>query len=173
MLENIKEVKKLRKKFDLTQKKLANLAGISQSIIAKIESQKLDPSFSIMNKISEILENFEKNKIVAKDIMNKNIIKSDYKANVLDIVENMIRHKISQIPVYKDKKLIGIITERDILFAKKEDPIEKYLSNDFIILQENSSLVHIKNLLIDYPIILIMNKARITGIITKSDVLSV
>jgi len=40
MTYELEEVKKIRKKLGLTQTELANRAGVSQSLIAKIEKQK-------------------------------------------------------------------------------------------------------------------------------------
>jgi len=48
-------IKKMRKKFGLTQAKLAKMAGVSQSLIAKIESEKIDPSYKIAKKIFTVL----------------------------------------------------------------------------------------------------------------------
>ncbi|MCK4313359.1 helix-turn-helix domain-containing protein, partial [Candidatus Bathyarchaeota archaeon] len=44
-------LKKLRIKAGLTQKRLAELAGVSQAHIAKIEQGKVDPRLSTVNKV--------------------------------------------------------------------------------------------------------------------------
>ena len=172
MIENIEEIKLLRKKNEMTQKQLASLAGISQSIITKIESGKIDPSYSIIKKISIALENKENYQIKAKEIMNKKIYFLEKEKSVKEAVELMLKKNISQVPIFEKNKILGIVTERDLLFAKKEDILEKYISNNFIILQEDSSIIHIKKLLIDYSIIFIIKKGDFVGIITKSDVLN-
>ena len=46
MFNTLQEIKHLRKKFNLTQGELAKLAGVSQSLIAKIESNKINPTFT-------------------------------------------------------------------------------------------------------------------------------
>ena len=43
MITELREIKELRKKFGLTQTDLAELAGVSQSLIAKLESNMIDP----------------------------------------------------------------------------------------------------------------------------------
>ena len=41
----IDRISKIRKQLGLTQIQLANLAGVSQSLIAKLESGRIDPSY--------------------------------------------------------------------------------------------------------------------------------
>ena len=56
MVFDISQLKKIRKQLDLTQFQFAKKAGISQSMIAKIESNKLDPTYSKVKKIELALE---------------------------------------------------------------------------------------------------------------------
>ena len=50
-----KQLKKIRVQLGITQSELARVAGVSQSLIAKLESGLVDPSFSTMKAISEAL----------------------------------------------------------------------------------------------------------------------
>ncbi len=52
----LSEIKHLRKKFGLTQSQLAKLSGVSQSLIAKIEADRIDPTFSKAQKIFEAIK---------------------------------------------------------------------------------------------------------------------
>ena len=49
-----KQLKKIRVQLGITQSELAKAAGVSQSLIAKLESGLVDPSFSTMKAISRI-----------------------------------------------------------------------------------------------------------------------
>ena len=55
MVIEIREIKEIRKKLGLTQGQLANMANVSQSLIAKIEAGRLDPTYSNATKIFEAL----------------------------------------------------------------------------------------------------------------------
>ena len=48
-------IKKLRLEAELTQRELAELAGVSQAHIAKIERRRVDPRLSTINKILQVL----------------------------------------------------------------------------------------------------------------------
>ena len=53
MVFDITQLRKIRKQLDMTQHKLAKELEISQSMVAKIESGKLDPTYSYVKKIED------------------------------------------------------------------------------------------------------------------------
>ena len=55
-MDDLSELRILRKKIGLTQSELAKQASVSQSLIAKIESKKIDPSYTNAKKIFETLQ---------------------------------------------------------------------------------------------------------------------
>jgi len=68
---NLTEIKQLRRKYHLNQKELAQRAEVSQSLIAKIEAGKVEPSYSKAKLIFEALDQLrEKEEVKAKDIAN-------------------------------------------------------------------------------------------------------
>ena len=72
-----KQLKKIRVQLGITQSELARAAGVSQSLIAKLESGLVDPSFSTMKAISEALRSqirIEGKK--ASEVMSKPVISS-------------------------------------------------------------------------------------------------
>ena len=63
---------KLRRQLGLTQKELARKAGVSQSLIAKVESGLIDPAYSKVVQLFQALElelHTQENVLHAKDIM--------------------------------------------------------------------------------------------------------
>src|SRR3989338_4182252 len=114
----IEEIKKIRKSLDLTQTELAKRAGVSQSIIAKIESRRIDPTFSRAKMIFEALSYFEKkHEIKAEEIMNKKIVSIKPDENIKDAISKMKKYGISQMPVIDEHKAIGLISESSLLDA--------------------------------------------------------
>ena len=75
MTYELEEVKKIRKKLGMTQTDLANRAQVSQSLIAKIESGKIDPTYTKTQKIFTALSELEKKEEAkAEQLMNTKII---------------------------------------------------------------------------------------------------
>ena len=100
----------------LTQTELAKKANVSQSLIAKIESGKIDPTFTKTKKIFETLSDLEKKEeIKAEEVMKKNIVSIAPKDNIKNSIQKMKKYNISQMPVIEDNKAVGLISESILL----------------------------------------------------------
>ena len=62
MVVELEEIKEIRKKLGLTQSDLAKRAGVSQSLIAKVESGRLDPAYSNAQKLINALNDYGRKK---------------------------------------------------------------------------------------------------------------
>ena len=112
MSYEVQEIKTIRKKLGLTQNNLAKQANVSQSLITKIEAGTLDPTYSKVTQIFEVLNSLSKTKEKkAKDIMNKKLIYIEPETNIKDIIKEMRKHSISQMPVVKNHNCVGLISE--------------------------------------------------------------
>ena len=172
------ELKQLRKKLELTQSELAQKANVSQSLIAKIESGKIDPSYTNAKKIFETLSNLnEKSESTAKNIMYKNIIYVQSSETLKQTIVKMRKHNISQIPVMENKKVIGYISESVLLDKLINGDIQKtvgeIMESSPPIMPPDTPQTVIANLLKHFPLVLVENKGKLIGIITKADLLKV
>ncbi|MBI2672242.1 CBS domain-containing protein [Candidatus Woesearchaeota archaeon] len=177
MVFDIANVKKIRKQLGLTQFELAKKSGLSQSLIAKIESNRLDPTYSRVKKIEETFDLLTKNEQKeAKDIMIKHIIYVNENTKVIEIIKILNKHKISQVPVLKNENIIGLISESTILKNNsgniKDLKAEDMMDNAPPIISGNTKIEVIKNLLKYYPIVLVKEKGKLTGLISKSDLIN-
>ena len=59
MLPKLEEISKRRRVLGLSQKQLARLAGVSQSLIAKVEAGKTEPSYLRTKSILDTLEKLQ------------------------------------------------------------------------------------------------------------------
>jgi len=116
MLPPLEEIARKRKLLGLTQKQLASLAGVSQSLIAKIESGKIDPSYGKVKAIFDALERLEtKMNFHAKEILHKHVVGVQKNDKVSEAIRLMMEHGYSQLPVFDEKRLVGSVSERTIL----------------------------------------------------------
>ncbi len=175
MTYELEEIKKIRKNLGLTQSQLAKRAGVSQSIIAKIESQNIDPTYSKTKKIFEALSYFEKkDEIKAEDMMNKKLVDIKPIECVKDAINKMKRYNISQMPVIDDNKAIGLISESTLLNALVQGKLTKVseiMEESPPIVSKQTSVKVISSLLKYYPMVMVSEEGKLTGLITKADLL--
>jgi predicted transcriptional regulator len=60
MLPDLNEICRRRKMLNLTQAELAKRAGVSRSLIAKLETGRLNPSYMVAKRIFDVLEALER-----------------------------------------------------------------------------------------------------------------
>ena len=172
----LSEIKKIRKNLGLTQTELARRANVSQSLITKIESGKIDPTFTKTKKIFETLNDLEKKEeIKAEEVMNKRIISATPNEDIKNSISKMKKFNISQMPVIEDHKAIGLISEStllDALMDKKGKKIVDIMEESPPTVSKTASIRVISSLLHHYPMVLVSESGKLIGLITKADLLS-
>ena len=174
---DIKDIKQIRKKLGLTQVDLAKRADVSQSLVAKIESGRVEPSYTNVRKIFDALSSVEdKSELKAADIMVKKIISCKKEDSVASVVAKMRRFQISQMPVMENKQVLGLISESTIL-DKIEGDVKILKAKD--VMDEAPPIVGhttlqrvVAHLLRHFPMVLVAKDGNIVGVITKSDILN-
>ena len=175
MLTELDQIKKIRKKFGLTQSELAKIANVSQSLIAKIESGRIDPAYSNVKKIFSTLNSIgKKHELKASNIMNDKIISVQPDEDIESVIKKMRKFNISQMPVILDNKAVGLITEAIVLdgiLTKKGKSVTDIMNDSPPVVSKNTSSDAIINLLQFVPMILVSEHGKLKGVITKSDVI--
>lgn len=172
------EIKSIRQKLNLTQNQFAKIAGVSQSLIAKIEAGKIDPTYSNFSKIRNALDNYTgHHEKIAEEIMNKKIISIKQDDTLITVNHIMRKHGISQIPVLESNGIIGIVTESSILEANFEKIVQLKAKDVMIdsppIIGPKTSLKQITGILKHFQLVFVKDKGEFVGIITKSDLLNI
>lgn len=175
MTYELEEIKKIRKKLGLTQTELANRAGVSQSLIAKIESGNIDPTYTKTKKIFAALSELEKKEeIKAEQLMTSKIISITPNVQIKEAIAKMKKFEISQMPVVDEHKAIGLVSESTILDAlmnSKGNLVRDVMQESPPIVSKTTSVQVVSNLLKHYPVVLVSEEGKLVGVITKSDLL--
>ncbi|MCW3979856.1 MAG: CBS domain-containing protein [Candidatus Bathyarchaeota archaeon] len=168
-------LRRLRKDAGLTQKQLAQLVGVSQAHIAKIENLKVDPRLSTVNRILKVLTEGTGRK--CSDIMTRNVVFAKPGDKILDVSRIMIKKAISQLPVIQGSKVVGTITEeaiiRNLHINIAEKTVEGIIDTPLPGIPENTTVNVIRPLLEEHSGVLVMRKSEVIGIITRSDLLKI
>jgi len=176
MVFDITQLRKIRKQLDMTQHKFAKEIGISQSMVAKIESGKLDPTYSYVKKIEDkIMHLTKRDEKEAGEIMNHKVISVGKNDFVLDVI-NIINSKgISQVPVVERGNVIGLVSESSILSAGVNNIGKKMvfeiMTESPPIIDKHAKLEMIVQLLKFYSILIVKEAGKLIGVITKADVI--
>ncbi len=179
-IQDIEKIQEIRKKLNLTQTELSKLAGVSQSLIAKLESGHIDPAYSKVKAIFEALDNQinkDQKRKLAKDIATKNVIFVTSSDLVEKVIKIMRTKAISQVPVKYGQNIIGSLSEDLFVdFAERKDnvaikKVAEVMKESFPIVPETSEVEVVANLLHHYGAVLIKKDGNISGIITKSDLI--
>lgn len=115
----------------------------------------------------------------AKDIMCKYLCIGNVNSKLTDISKMMKDNNIGFIPIEEDKKIIGVITDRDIvinMIANNDlnGNINSYLNNNIITCEEDDSIDNVLNQMASNKVkrILVKKEKKLVGIISLCDILN-
>ena len=167
----------------MSQKELAKLSGVSQSMIAKIESNRISPSYQKTKSIFDTLESLERrNQLKARDVSQVRVVSLQAHELVSKGVRVMRESGFSQLPIFNGTQVVGSLTEKAILQSLMSSPnpdqvskqsVEKIMEEAFPTVSEETPLSTVSALLQYEPAVLVARKGRVSGIITKADLLKV
>lgn len=173
-----------RKDLGISQAKLAALCGIGQPFVAKIERGETMPSYAIAVKLFEALDRLESKHsreaprlLHARDVMVKKVITVASAGRAEEARRIMLDRDISQLPVIDSRNgaLKGSITEKtflgkEIKGRKVRDVMDRGI---FPAVAADTKLPVIISILKQegQQAVLVMEKAKVRGIITKHDLL--
>jgi len=177
-----KQLKKIRTQVGYTQGALARAAGVSQSIIAKIEAGDVDPTFNTLTAISRALRaTTSKQGKRAADVMSSPVIGVKAEAKIRECADLMKRKGFSQMPVFSGEQLVGTMTDSHIvtLLSEAQDPrklLEERVGNHiqpvFALVGRDTPVEALFSLFRYLPAVLVETGDRVEGIITKIDLLA-
>ncbi len=176
----LSEIKVMRTRLGLTQAQLAELAGVTQAYIAKIEAKAADPRVSTLEKISKALERataMEKRATVGQ-IMTSPIVALKSHDAVDKAIHLMKSYDISQLPVLNEEVQVGSISEATVVrnIASGENMnrllkrnVSEIMENSFPTVSKDTDIDVVYPLLEHEPAVVVVEHGKVIGIVTKAD----
>ena len=183
MLPTLEDIGRRRRLLAMSQKELARLAGVSQSMIAKIESKRISPAYLKTKAIFDTLESLERrNELKAKDISHGKVVSIQVHEALSKGVRLMRETGFSQLPVFNGTQVVGSLTEKIILERLVSAPrpqevskesVEKIMEEAFPSVSAETPISMVSAMLQYAPAVLVTKRGHVDGIITKADLLKV
>ncbi len=180
-LPAMQELKAARLRLGLTQSALAKSAGVSQPLIARLENGSVDPRYSTLRNIVEALNRAERKDILLQDVMTAPVVAVRSTDTIHEAITVMRDKDISQLPVLAKGLPVGSLSERSVVraLAQSHDPeaikralVKDIMSSPFPTVGPGESVDHVYSLLEDHPAILVMDRGRLVGLVSKSNLLA-
>lgn len=174
MLPELITMKERRKALGITQTGLARRAGgISQSMLAKIENGN-ETTYSTAKKLFDTLETLEeevanRREATAGEVMQSPVELLDWNFPLSQAVKLAEKKLISQFPVVREGMVIGGIRTLDMMGEPEDKKVRDFIGDSFPVVNENSKINVVKELLKTHPAVIVNTKGAIDGIITAED----
>jgi len=118
--------------------------------------------------------------MLAKEVMNKIVTAATRRTNGRDLAVKLLSGMYSGLPVVDDGRVIGVVTEFDLLQAVKkgrelqEITAEDIMTQDPICVDETAEVDEIINIMTEHNVIRVpvVRCGNLVGVISRSDVLT-
>ena len=168
------DLRERRHEVDLTQSALAERAGVSQPLIARIESGDVDPRLSTLRRIVTALDAAEGAIRRVRDLMGESVVHVAPDDSVREAIDRMGEAGYSQLPVVHDEYPVGIISNSDIRRAGTDDaaalPVADVMRESITTVAPDATLDAVDTHLDHHDAVIVVENGRMAGIITEADV---
>src|SRR6056297_4308902 len=167
------DLRERRTALGLTQSSLADAAGVSQPLIARIEGGDVDPRLSTLRRIVNALDEAEGEVVRAVDLMHEDVVSVAPDDSVRAAIETMEAEAYSQLPVLQSGIPVGSISQGDVIRAGEDvgdHPVSEVMSESFPTVATDATVDEIRNLLEHYKAIMVTEGGSTVGIITEADI---
>lgn len=167
------ELRRRRLDLELTQSALADMADVSQPLIARIEGGDVDPRLSTLRRIVNALEEADREVVRARDLMHQPVVSVAPDDAVSQAASRMAAEAYSQLPVIENGVPVGSISQGDLVGleeAAREEPIVEYMGESFPSVAEDATMEEVRSLLEHYTAVVVTDGGQAVGIITEADV---
>lgn len=167
------DLRERRNALGLTQSELAERAGVSQPLIARIEGGDVDPRLSTLRRIVTAIDEAEGGVVRSEDLMHTDVISVAPDDAVREAEQKMEEEAFSQLPVLQSGVPVGSISHGDIIHAGEnvgDLPVSEVMSESFPTVSRDATVDEIRNLLDHYKAVMVTEGGGTVGIITEADI---
>lgn len=116
----------------------------------------------------------------AQNIMSRNLIIMDDNTSISEVARIMKEKDIGFIPISNDNKIIGVITDRDIVVntisnkCNLDTPVKEYTTKNVISVNIDDNVSKILNVMRKNKVkrVLVTDEHKLVGIVSFSDILN-
>ena len=163
-----------RKSLGLTQAALAQRSGLTQSVIAKVETEVVDPRVSTVRKMVGALNRIESPDQVhtVGDIMVSEVTALSQTESVQSAIDKMVLGGISHLPVLSERgAVVGLVSEASLL---KNDTgamtsVDEVMRVDFSMVDIDVSVGEARRLLGEEEVLLVSQRGVLVGLVARID----
>jgi predicted transcriptional regulator len=181
-LPAITEIRRRRRALGVGQGALARAAGVSQSLVAKVERGRVEPSYRAIVALFHALEELERAEQhtdrTIGSLATATFVRVTRSTRVTEAAHLLRRHAISQMPVMDGELVVGALTDRVVVNCLA-DPAQvgrlprltvgEIMEEPFPQLDRATPSRVAAALLRHVPAILVTDRGRPSGILTQSD----
>ncbi len=174
------ELRQRRESLKMRQTELARRAGISQSMVARIEAGSVDPRASTLNKIVAVLNSAGQKQVTAESVMHSPVIAVNPAEPISKALEIFEKNNISQLPVIENGIPVGCISESVIVKAIEQQRLHRtqpfyvrdFTEPGFPTVNSGTGVDVVMNILQQNHAVLVVDSGIVRGVITKHDLIS-
>jgi len=170
------DLRERRTEMGLTQSELAEMADVSQPLIARIEGDNVDPRLSTLRRIVTALQEAEGELLHARELMHSPVVSVRPDESVRETTRVMDEHGYSQLPVVRDGTPAGLIStsrirERSDAEASVGDlPVADVMGEAVSTVEPDTPVDAVDAALDHNDAVLVVEGGETVGIITEADI---
>ncbi len=181
--ELLHRLREQRQRLGLTQAELARLAGVSQALVARMESAnpktRIDPRLSTYVRVLRAMEQVQSRQVTAGRVSHAPLLSASPDDTLEEVAGVFEKESISQMPVLEGGVQVGSISDRVIARAlSRGDPkrisatrVREVMEDPFPVVGPAEDLETLSSLLERHGAVLVQERGQVAGIITKHDVM--
>lgn len=110
-----------------------------------------------------------------KEIMTTEVITIRPSAKIYELTRLLGERKISGVPVVDEtNRLVGIVSETDLLALKSGDTVEMIMTREIITISEEANIEEVAALFVNKKInrVPVLREGKLCGIVTRGDLIA-